>query len=271
MLDTQWLAHVGVSKLMIVADGPLHALPFSALVDPTVGHYLAEDWSVELLLSARALTTPERSPRAGQQRSLRVLAVGPAADAQRPPLAEVSSEIAELTRHYSSSESLTAQRATPSAVRSIADQFDVIHFAGHAHADLAFPWSSYLALSPDASHPSGLLQASDIESWRLPGTRLVVLGACETAVGTVFRGEGVASLARPFLRAGTRSVVGSLWKVEDRSTRSLLVTFHQAFVGDQDAGAALHAAQLSHLRSADPSDQLAKTWASFVVIVGSRQ
>jgi CHAT domain-containing protein len=82
----------------------------------------------------------------------------------------------------------------------------------------------------------------------------------------VFRGEGLVSLARPFLAAGSTSVVGTLWNVEDDPTRTLVRSFHREFAQRRDAAGALGHAQRVMLNSARPADRLPRSWAGFVAV-----
>jgi len=83
--------------------------------------------------------------------------------------------------------------------------------------------SRILLAWPDAT--SRNLFAREIALQSFPSTQLVVLGACRTTAGRIRRGEGVFSLARPFLAAGVPIVVASLWDVDDRASRRLLSRF----------------------------------------------
>ena len=105
--------------------------------------------------------------------------------------------------------------------------FRVLHFATHGLVSQRSPSSSALALaSAPADRRAGLLTARDIHRLRIPSD-LVVLSACRTARGRVLAGEGVQSLARAFLHAGARSVVASLWNVNDEGTASLMESFYR--------------------------------------------
>ena len=99
----------------------------------------------------------------------------------------------------------TTVAATPDSFLTQAAGAAVVHFAGHAIVNDERPDLSCLVLSPKAGDSgSGLLFASRISSRAWPTTRLVVLAACGTASGAAYRGEGVMSLARPFLGAGVK-------------------------------------------------------------------
>src|SRR5439155_18188593 len=99
----------------------------------------------------------------------------------------------------------------------------------------------------------GILTGEEVAALDLAGTELVVLSACETGVGEVAGGEGVFSLQRAFHLAGARTVIGSLWKVNDEATEALMVAFYQNLwqkkLGKLEA---LRQAQLALLRGALP-------------------
>ena len=85
----------------------------------------------------------------------------------------------------------------------------------------------------------GYLTVNDVWGLSLEGAPLVVLSACDTALGQQLSGDEVVSLANGFLFAGSRAVVSSLWPVEDASTRELMTTFYRA----RDKGTAMALAE----------------------------
>jgi CHAT domain-containing protein len=101
----------------------------------------------------------------------------------------------------------------------------------------------------------GILRASEIEASSLQGVDLVVLSACETGLGAVAGGEGLTGLQRAFQVAGARTVVASLWKVDDRATQELMTQFYSnLWVKKQSKVDALRNAQLYLLRNPVLSD-----------------
>ncbi|MEM7165157.1 MAG: CHAT domain-containing tetratricopeptide repeat protein [Planctomycetota bacterium] len=120
----------------------------------------------------------------------------------------------------------------------------------------------------DAGQDNGLLTAEEVAWLDLGQCDLVVLSACETAVGTVRAGEGMMSLRRAFRQAGARAVVSSLWKVQDDATRELMLDFYDGLwrrnLGTLEA---LRAAQLRMLQKnrARGGKALPETWGAFVL------
>ncbi len=96
----------------------------------------------------------------------------------------------------------------------------------------------------------GIVTAEELGGVDMRGTGLVVLSACQTGLGNTAGGEGVVGLHRALLAAGARSVVSSLWKVEDAATSLLMEEFYKALWGGKKVSKldALRQAQLSLLR-----------------------
>jgi CHAT domain-containing protein len=138
----------------------------------------------------------------------------------------------------------------------------VIHFATHGLLSPGDPRRSALLLGPDpAGREDGFLQAREIEHLRLTAD-LVVLSACRTARGQGLGGEAVQSLADAFFRAGARSVVGTLWEVEDRAAMRLMTAFYGHLAAGRDKAQALRHAKLDALARGAP----ARDWAGFVLL-----
>src|SRR5262249_16400525 len=97
------------------------------------------------------------------------------------------------------------------------------------------------------------------------GAELVVLSACETALGKEIRGEGLIGLTRGFMYAGAPRVVSSLWKVDDRATAELMRSFYEGMLGPAKLrpAAALRAAQLALSRQ--PRWRSPYYWGAFVL------
>jgi len=91
---------------------------------------------------------------------------------------------------------------------------------------------------------------------------LVTLSACETALGKIANGDDVVGLTRGFLYGGARSIVASLWQVDDRATGELMSSFYDAIGRGADKRAALRAAQLQTMK-AYPHPFY---WAAFILV-----
>jgi len=147
------------------------------------------------------------------------------------------------------------------------DDYRVIHFATHGLIDTRYPDLSALALSgfdPDGKPIQEFLGLRDIYALHL-NADLVVLSACETALGKDIRGEGLLGFTQGFLYAGAKSVVASLWPVADRATAELMQRFYQHMLRDGLRPAdALRRAQLA--LAAEPRWSAPFFWSPFVLL-----
>jgi CHAT domain-containing protein len=145
--------------------------------------------------------------------------------------------------------------------------FRIVHFATHGVLDGARPELSGIVLSlvDEKGRPQdGFLRLHDIYNLRL-GADLVVLSACQTALGQEVRGEGLVGLTRGFLYAGAPRVVTTLWRVDDRATAELMKRLYREMLGPRalPAAAALRAAQVS--LAAERRWAAPFYWAGFVL------
>ena len=138
--------------------------------------------------------------------------------------------------------------ATKSAAKTMdLSQYRIIHFATHSLLDFKHPELSCIVLSqrnPDNAEQDGFLRLADIYNIRLSAD-LVVLSACQTAIGRNLRGEGLVSLTRGFMYGGAARVVASLWEIDDEASKELMAKFYDHMLGQEQMtpAAALRAAQ----------------------------
>jgi len=126
-------------------------------------------------------------------------------------------------------------------------QFKIVHLATHGILDSANPELSGLVFSlvdKDGKPARGYLRLGDIYNLNLPAD-LVVLSACQTAIGQEVKSEGLNGLTRGFMYAGAARVVASLWKVDDAATAELMKRFYTYMLDKKlPAAEALRRAQL---------------------------
>lgn len=145
-------------------------------------------------------------------------------------------------------------------------QYRYVHFATHGALDEDIPARSGLLLGRGpASAEDGLLQTREVLRLRL-NADLVTLSACSTGLGRLVDGEGVLGLTRAFLYAGARSVVVSLWNVNDAATAELMRAFYQGLSRGLPKARALQAAKLRLANGANRLWRHPYYWSAFVLI-----
>jgi CHAT domain-containing protein/tetratricopeptide (TPR) repeat protein len=276
------------TTVLLCPEGALNQLPWGALIvavdkqgRPT---YWVERVAIGLTLSAgvylqaKAVRPAERGvaiAAVSQYRRLEVAQAPKTAQLVRRSgralgdLPAVKQEVAQVRRLLGKQgvAAVLEAEATPERARQMAQGARVVHFACHARADGVDPLGSGLLLSP-AGSDEGLLTAAEVVSqWRLRAD-VVMLSACETAVGQVRRYEGMYGLARAFLFAGCRSVGASLWRVDDVSTARLMGVFYRGYALGVPKVEALRRAQVELLRDKQYADPY--YWSCFVLMGAER-
>ena len=272
-----------ISSLIIVPDGPLHLVPFGALVNDA-GGYLNSEFNLSAAPSATIYYTLSRTPRAvAARKPFLGVAFSPPSQSSKglgsatravtdlragslKPLQFGHEEITEAAKVFGSqSVTLDGSQASEEALKAepLAD-FKVIHLAAHGVSDELDPDRTALVFAPGSESEDGLWQAREIRRTRL-NADVVVLSACETGSGKLQGQEGVMNLARAFLTAGARSVVASLWDVDDRSTATLMESFYEHLKAGLTVKEALRQAQLDFIKNYGDKAK-PNLWAGFEVI-----
>jgi CHAT domain-containing protein len=256
------------SKVVIAADGPLHAVPFGALV--TSGprpRYWIEDVQIALAPSLASIATPIAGPRAHGPGTLLAIGNPEATRPEFPRLPQAEGELSALRRHFDSWSitTLTGDRARPEGYReSDPHRFSLIHFAARGVAHPASPLDSTLVLSHGRS--GHRLSARDVLRTPLAAD-LVTVSASQGAGSPTAAGEALVGFAAAFLAAGARQVVAGLWEVADASTANLMDHLYAEIARGADPAAALRAAQLGLLRS-NGRWRAPHHWAGFRTYLG---
>lgn len=242
----RWLPPLTHPRLIIVADGALQYLPFAHLYPQS---------TVVLAPSATALLGLRERPVVPAALRLLTLADPVAPQLSRLAFSRDEARSIAATLPPSSVLTLLGEAATRRAV--LDHPASILHLAAHSILDTARPERTEIVLSGDS------LRLRDIIRTKL-SAQMVVLSACQTALGKEMRREGLLGLTRAFELAGARRVVASLWKVDDRATAELMKHFYAALFQSKLApDAALRSAQ-AKLR-ATPRWSHPFYWAGFVL------
>ncbi len=256
-----------IDSLVLVPDGLLHSMPFAALRPEASAEPLGRRYRLALAPSATlwlhwrqqastpaqdalVLADPSRTAGLGGP-----FALGPLPFARREARALANAWGGDCLV-------LEGEAASESRLKheNLA-AYGLLHFAAHAVTDPEHPDRSAVVLAPGSAEDDGLLQPREIAELDLRH-KLVVLSTCRSAAGRNLRGEGVLSLSRAFIRAGSQSVVASLWPLRDDHAERFFAEFYRHLAKGRSTGAALRLARLA-LIEAGASE---RDWAGVVLI-----
>jgi len=175
-------------------------------------------------------------------------------------------EIARLGPRGRTLKALDFDASRETVLRPDLSQYLVLHFATHSLLNNERPELSGVVLSlfDRAGHPqNGFLRLYDIYNLRLSAD-LVVLSACQTALGEDIKGEGLIGLTRGFLYAGAPRVLATLWEIDDRATAEVMKQFYEGMLSrGQRPAAALRTAQVAMWRT--KGWEAPYYWAAFTI------
>lgn len=249
-------------RIAIVADGVLQYTPFSALASPKVkDQLLIETNEIMILPSASVLAQLRTNPNNSKQNDKTIaIFADPVFDAEDARISknadsiEKNDSIAGVLRDFRLGETLPRLLASRQEAKNIAnlidknkavvrtdfaasvrnietanlEDFKILHFATHGLLNSSRPELSGLVFSlydEKGNKQDGFLGLNDIYNLDL-NSELVVLSACQTALGKDVRGEGLIGLSRGFLYAGSKRIMASLWKVDDAATAEFMKRFY---------------------------------------------
>jgi CHAT domain-containing protein/tetratricopeptide (TPR) repeat protein len=249
-----------VKDFYIAPDGLLRLVPFATLIDVN-GKRLIENYRIQTLSTGRDLA------RGAPVHSVQPAMVGGLAEFGRsgdglffPPIPgakEEAQEVAKIIRPEA--QRLSGDQLTKQFLTKQMNGPRILHLATHGYYS---GQTGGLALKDANLGPANILNQEEAAGLRLQGTQLVVLSACETALGEVSFADGVTGLQRSLTLAGARSQILALWPVNDAKTKDLMVAFYgNLFEKKMTKAEALRQAQLEMVhQSVDPY-----YWAPFVL------
>jgi CHAT domain-containing protein len=286
------LKYIKGDNLIIVPDGSLSYLPFETLIKsmpkdmPATYYkalrYLLYDYNVSYAYSSTLYCQVNNEKKERQNNKL--LAFAPEySESFNPndyleefvtrqkfrrelfPIPGVIDEVNGI-KSLLPSDVYMGSEATESKFKEIVKNYDILHLAMHAVIDNSSPLYSKLVFSPSMDTlEDGLLNTHEIFGLQM-NARMVVLSACNTGEGDYNNGEGVMSLARGFVYAGSPSLVMTMWEVEDKSGSTMMKRFYENLLNGQSKAEALRNAKISYLQNARPESIHPFFWSSFVVM-----
>ncbi|MGK7901529.1 MAG: CHAT domain-containing protein, partial [Hormoscilla sp.] len=238
--------HLGdIEELIIVPHLYLHQIPFAALPINQSGEYLIDKFILRTVPSCQILEfCRRRDPIEGSSSSTTLTAksygIVENATEDLPYAAVECSQIVGMYGIPEDQRLKGRQGATVENYRQLASRVNVLHSSHHAKSRLDKPLESYLQLG-DRDITLGELMSP---GWRLRNLEEVFLSCCETGLGKTEITDDIITIATGFLCAGARSVVGTLWEVNDVATAILCVYYYEQRQEGKSRSEALRSAQI---------------------------
>ncbi len=279
------------SELIIIPDGVLGYIPFDALLTSPIENndnprdfpYLLKDYQTSIAYSA-TLLKEMRNKKHASIPDKNFLALAPSFESDNTDTLLLAARNIDLTNEknrlgallYNISEVeriqeiiggdiLTGTMATEAAFVEKASEYQILHLSTHGKANDKVGDYSFLAFyNTKDSIENEWLYNREIYELDL-NADMVVLSACETGIGEMQRGEGIISLARGFSYAGAKSIITTLWSVNDQQTSEIMSYFYANIKdGKQSKDAALRKAKLEYIENSTSPEPY--FWAAFIPI-----
>ena len=260
-------------ELILVPDGSSFLIPYAALLDQN-SRYLSERLRIRLAPSLTSLRLLAECPEDRHSTSGVLLVGDPWIETVRlksgekqklkryPQLPGAEKEV-KMIGQILNVEPLTGKNATKDQVLSRLNSVSLVHIAAHGSAERGeILLSPNLGKSEPPDEKDFLLTMADVLTTKLE-SKLVVLSCCHSGRGKI-KAEGVVGIARAFLGAGARSVIASLWAIDDDATLVFMRHFYEHLVKGKSAGNSLHQA-MKWMRESDDFNAV-MDWAPFVLI-----
>jgi CHAT domain-containing protein len=242
----------GSTTLVLIPSGRLNSLPFASLADAS-GVPLAQDKEIlELAKSTDLMRMAGEAPK-----PISSLVAFANATGDLPAAGKEGEQIAALF-NQSEVKLFKGKEATRDAFVKFGAQADALHLATHGEWNIEDSLGNYLAMADQQK-----VSQDEIFELGLDETSIVILSACNTAMGEGGDVKYVASLAEAFWIAGSRSVVASLWAVNDESTSLLMTEFYKSLKNGDGKAKALKNAQMAVRAKKEFSHPY--HWAGFIL------
>lgn len=273
-------------NLIIIPDGFLSKIPFEALITTVPSKnrrfkthaYLIREHCISYNLSAFMLFYNKNA--SSYTPSLTSLSLAPFVEQDSfftykdedfksetrtgfGPLQYSGEEIAYISQ-LTKGDAYLGNLATEHLLKIEAAQYNILHLATHGSMDEKNRGFLAFKNSKDSLN-NGMLFLSEIYNLSLQN-EMTVLSACESGIGMFQKGEGTLSLARAFLVAGSKSVVNTLWKVNDKQTKAIIIDFYYHLDKGLSRTKALQKAKLNYLAQHPHSIAHPYFWSGIILI-----
>jgi len=236
-----------ITKLIICSDGQLQTIPWDALVTDTLKqssfkdlNYLLKRFTIRTVLTPRHLFNAQPSKKG-------FYGIAPAFSKSKrfSAIPFSASLVKDKSDNYNGEFRTTLQR---DSVRT-----GIFHIASHVIIDSLRPYRSAVYFSDEDSISISQLSNLQIQP------QLAILNGCQTGNGTYYQTEGTISFARSFYNMGAKSVLITLWSVDDKTTAKILENFYDEIENNNLLDVSLHKAKIDFIAEAS-SDELANPY-----------
>ncbi|MEL6720057.1 MAG: CHAT domain-containing protein, partial [Bacteroidota bacterium] len=270
-------------KLIIIPDGLLGCLPFDALLTESLSDYktpykrypfLIKEHQISYLNSVNVQYYNDTRKNTNNNK---ILAFAPSFSSPvtyndkgiRGGLGQLKYNVPEskIAVNIIGGKLFEAQEAVKANFLKYAPDYSILHLSTHGKANDQVGDASFLAFTeiPDSTDANERLFVRELYNLDLKA-ELVVLSACETGIGELQQGEGIVSLARGFAYAGVKSLITTLWSVDDEQTQNIITKFYKNIKKRQSKDLALRQAKLDYIQESPNIKAHPFYWAAYTPI-----
>ncbi len=248
-----------INTITVVPDNDLNGIPFESFITSKKirNSFLIKDYNISYTYSASFQKSFLENKPEGNSKSFLGMASKEFLNSDLSVLNHSIDEVKNIADNFKDKKIYLNQNSTKSNFLKSLPYYNIIHLATHASAG-------------DETEPRIIFRDSILYLNELYLTynnaNLVVLSGCETNAGEQEVGEGVLSLARGFFLSGSKSVLSSLWKVDDKATPKLMDNFYEHLLKGKTKSEALRKAKLDYLDTHQLSEASPYFWASFILV-----
>lgn len=265
--DILKLTSYRIKNLIIIPDDILHLVPFGSLIDNLPFNsinqrfdnlpYLVKKYNISYHYSSILLNNKHETIKEN------LVGIAPNYYSHsKYNLSPLLYNKAELTniKNITDGEILTDSLAKLSILIDTLKNYNILHLAAHAVTDDSLPFKSKIFFSDTTLHLYNIYNLSH-------NLDLAVLSACQTANGKLKKGEGLMSLARAFILSGCKSVITSLWNVNDQKSVDIMGNFYSHLYQGETIGNSLTQAKRDYLKNVNSVlDAHPYHWATFIMV-----
>lgn len=260
------------ANIIIAPDNLLQNLPFDILIYDENNSktkwsdlkYLLNKWTISYTPSLQFLSINRQITKHSQKAFLGMAYTPPANNKYQAAILEFAEAEVQNISKIVKGDNLVQQDCNFKNLKEKAPNYKILHLACHAKSDSSNGNESFLLLSDFRAKQPAIVYAHDLLGLHL-NQELVVLSACESALGQKSIGEGIIGLTRGFFYTGAHCVLSTLWQVSDFQASEILQDFYKNLNNNQSKAEALENAKRNYVKTASGIRSHPFYWASFIL------